>query len=67
MGQHKHNPTAIKAKNREIPPNPPKTSKRELKKWFYEMVSCCLYYPFGKRINLDANRFQYMQNRRDAE
>ena len=29
MGQHKYNPTAIKAKNREIPPKPPRISKRE--------------------------------------
>lgn len=29
MGQHKYNPTAIKAKNGEIPPKPPRISKRE--------------------------------------
>lgn len=29
MGQHKYNSTAIKAKNGEIPPKPPKMSKRE--------------------------------------
>lgn len=29
MGQHKHNPTAIKAKNGEIPPKPPRMSKRK--------------------------------------
>lgn len=29
MGQHKYNPTAIKAKNGEIPPKPPRMSKRE--------------------------------------
>ena len=29
MGQHKYNPTAIKAKNGEIPPKPPTISKRE--------------------------------------
>lgn len=29
MGQHKYNQTAIKAKNGEIPPKPPKMSKRE--------------------------------------
>lgn len=30
MGQHKHNPTAIKAKNGELPPKPKKMSKREV-------------------------------------
>ena len=29
MGQHKYNPTAIKAKNGEIPPKPPRMSKRD--------------------------------------
>lgn len=29
MGQHKHNPTAIAAKNGELQPKPPKMSKRE--------------------------------------
>ena len=29
MGQHKYNPTAIKAKNGEIPPKPLRMSKRE--------------------------------------
>lgn len=29
MGQHKYNPTAIKAKNGEIPPKPSRISKRE--------------------------------------
>ena len=29
MGQHKHNPTAIAAARGEIPPKPPKKSKRQ--------------------------------------
>lgn len=29
MGQHKYNPTAIAAKNGELPPKPTKPSKRE--------------------------------------
>lgn len=29
MGEHKHNPTAIAAKNGELPPKPQKMSKRE--------------------------------------
>ena len=29
MGQHKHNPTAIAAKNGELPPKPKKIGRRE--------------------------------------
>ena len=29
MGEHKHNPTAIAAKNGELPPKNPKLSKRQ--------------------------------------
>lgn len=29
MGQHKYNPTAIAARNGELPPKKPKMSKRE--------------------------------------
>lgn len=29
MGQHKYNPTAIAAKNGELPPKPKKVGKRE--------------------------------------
>ena len=29
MGQHKHNPTAIAAKEGKLPPKPPKLSKAE--------------------------------------
>lgn len=29
MGQHKHNPTAIAAKNGELPPKKPQMSKRQ--------------------------------------
>lgn len=30
MGQHKHNPTAIAAASGELPPKPPKKSKRQM-------------------------------------
>lgn len=30
MGEHKYNPTAIAAKNGELPPKPQKMGKREL-------------------------------------
>ena len=32
MGQHKHNPTAIAAKNGELPPRAPKKSKRQVER-----------------------------------
>lgn len=32
MGQHKNNPTAIAAKNGELPEKPPKKSKREMER-----------------------------------
>ena len=35
MGQHKFNPTAIAAKNGELPPKPPKKSKREIDREIY--------------------------------
>ena len=36
MGQHKHNPTAIAAKNGELPPKPKKMGKREM-----ELIIMC--------------------------
>lgn len=40
MGQHKHNPTAIAAKNKEIPPKEQKNglSRREYKKALRELI-----------------------------
>lgn len=35
MGQHKHNPTAIAAKNGELPPKPKKMGKREWERVIY--------------------------------
>lgn len=35
MGAHKHNPTAIAAKNGELPPKPKKKSKREVERKLY--------------------------------
>lgn len=32
MGQHKHNPTAIAAKNGELPPKPKPIGKRDLER-----------------------------------
>ena len=39
MGQHKHNPTAIAAKNRELPPKEqPKLSKRQMDALIYKRI-----------------------------
>lgn len=35
MGQHKHNPVALAAKRGELPPKPPKLSKREAERMLY--------------------------------
>lgn len=32
MGQHKHNPTAIAAKEGKLPPKPPRKSKRQMER-----------------------------------
>lgn len=45
MGQHKHNPTAIKAKNGELPPKPKKMSKRESDRLLYAKCQEILYRP----------------------
>lgn len=39
MGQHKTNPTAIKASNGEISPKPPKMSKAKCNKLLYSICS----------------------------
>lgn len=38
MGEHKYNPNCIKAKNGELPPKPPKKSKREVERELYDLV-----------------------------
>lgn len=38
MGEHKHNPTAIAAKNGELSPKPKKMSKRELEALMYSRI-----------------------------
>ena len=46
MGQHKHNQTAIKAKNGELPPKPKKLSKRESDRLIYAKCQELLYKPY---------------------
>ena len=38
MGEHKHNPTAIAAKNGELPAKPKKMSKREMDAMIMAMI-----------------------------
>lgn len=38
MGQHKHNPTAIAAKNGELPTKPLKPSKRQIEAEIYAKI-----------------------------
>ena len=45
MGQHKHNPTAIAAKNGELPPKPKMMSKREAERLMYAKCQEILYRP----------------------
>lgn len=45
MGQHKHNPTAIAAKNGELPPKPKAISKREVERLIYAKCQEILYKP----------------------
>lgn len=56
MGQHKHNPVALAAKNGDIPPNPPKKSKREREREINEeilraFIKCYLDKSFKRRKN----------------
>ena len=43
MGQHKHNPVAIAAKNGELPPKPEKKSKRQLDREIYAKCQEIIY------------------------
>ena len=45
MGQHKHNPTAIAAKNGELPPKPIKKSKRQCERELYAKCQEIIYRP----------------------
>ena len=38
MGEHKRNPTAIAAKNGELPPKKPKLSKRQQDMWLRKKI-----------------------------
>lgn len=50
MGQHKTNPTAIKAKNGEIPPKPPAMGKAEYNRRLQAAVREALSSPFTEYV-----------------
>lgn len=50
MGQHKTNPTAIKAKNGEIPPKPSKMSKAECDRLLYSICNKVMSFPFTEFV-----------------
>ena len=43
MGQHKHNPIAIAAKEGKLPPKPKKMSKKERDRWLYARCQEAIY------------------------
>lgn len=47
MGQHKHNPTAIAAKEGKLPPKPEKKSKRQLDR---ELYAKCQEVIYGRMV-----------------
>ena len=54
MGQHKYNPTAIAAKNGELPPKPKQMNKREAERLLYAKCAEILYKPL-------VNAYEKMQ------
>ena len=51
MGQHKHNPTAIAAKEGKLPPKPQKLSKRETDRLIYAKCQEIVYKPLIDAYN----------------
>lgn len=47
MGQHKHNPTAIAAKNGEIKPKERPMSKKERREFIYSQLDRTVGAPFN--------------------
>lgn len=56
MGEHKYNPTAIAAKNGEIPPKKKPMGKAETDKWVYEWIREQTLLPIiGREIGRNYN------------
>ena len=56
MGQHKYNPTAIKAKNGQLPPKPKKMGKRESDRLLYAKCQEVLYGGLVRAICRDMRK-----------
>lgn len=52
MGEHKYNPTAIAAKNGELPPKPKNPTKKEMEAAFYEALNRVLIERLAKKASL---------------
>ncbi len=57
MGQHKYNPTAIAAKNGELPPKAKPMSKREVERLIYKKCKEIIYAPFQECGMLQENKY----------
>lgn len=54
MGEHKHNPTAIAAKNGELNPKPKGMGKAEAKKQLYAMCRAAILHTYAEKAKEDA-------------
>lgn len=59
MGQHKHNPVAIAAKNGELPPKPKKKSKRQLDREIYAKCQEIIYRPLIEAYEKTQNEEEF--------
>lgn len=57
MGQHKHNPTAIAAKNGELQPKPKPMGKREQERRLYAKCAEVLYGSLAKALGQYGGRY----------
>lgn len=56
MGEHKHNPTAIAAKNGELPPKKKPMGTVESREWVYEWIREHTLLPImGREIRRNYN------------
>ncbi len=56
MGEHKHNPTAIAAKDGKLPPKQKNNmSKREERVLLYNMINAMMYEKTGIGFDADGN------------
>jgi len=56
MGQHKYNPTAIAAKNGELPPKPERPSKRETELALYRAIYASMFNRIKEAARQESER-----------